>query len=339
MMKRPKMLKKVSIPAGAINVGTMPDNVITKQVNVELPEELQKALAMPNATRVDVPYIQTPPGHFKNLDADYDGTFREASFFIPIKDETKPNLICGADELYTGIVQDTFDIHVTTYNGNIGVYNIAHKIGNKADNYFVNVVRTNMNIIIYNSLIALIARYATCDPSVIYDLYSQATFDNYGPSIHIKEDLMKLVQDDNGLCEYQKNNNELQKIMQIGAAVRYKLSTHIASILYNFINAVVFGDYIDSVRFNLDILNNFNEVVMKEATLPMPMEEIKTSAKSLVVQYLLEVANLDTIKIIEMSDAVYLTVVNSILHDIYLVKGSNMICINPFKHKEDDYDF
>lgn len=302
------------------------------------PGEIQDVNPVPVESNT-APFIQTNKSYFEYLNADYNANFREASFFVPVQNKEKTNLLTGSEEPYGKIIQETFEDKINSSMGNVSVYNISHAIGNKAENYFTDILHTNMNIILYNGLVSLILEYAVCDTGMIYNLYTKNVFDEFGSSAitGMKREFMSLIVDeDHNLMQYQQNKNELQKIMEVGTSVRYKVASQIASLLYRFINNVVFGGYIDIVKLNYDIINDFQER-NEEYSASIPTKEIEGAAASLVTQHLLEVANIDMYKIIEITDITYMTVVNSILHDIYLTKMSNMVAINPFNDKSGGY--
>jgi len=267
--------------------------------------------------------------------------FNETPFFVPVKCN-EYNLVTGADEPYLGVVKDTVEHYIENYDG--GPRNLGEGIANICEDHFTNVLISNMNIIFSDGLFSMIFNYSMTNYTDIMKLYTKLIQDNFITGYFgAKAIFRNLIFEKNrygNLRKYHQSKDEMVEIMAGCNEIRVIVIKLISSVIYQFLNTVVFNGYINTTRFNADILNDFSQAAT-DGQVSFPIEEIKSSAPSMVLQYLLEMANIDINKIAEISDVIYITVINQMLKEIYLAQ--NYACIQPLKPArkadDDDYDY
>lgn len=269
--------------------------------------------------------INIGSGYLEDANADFDGNIIDPLIIVPMLN-TK-NLLTSAADPYTDITDHAFKDYINNidkkYTHNY-FYGIVENIKIRYAHQLSCIVITNMNIIFDAGIIRFLKNYVS-DINYMRKTYlekiSQEAFCLF--SSNIRSIFGRIVCEDNMdtvFVDYtQKNMNQLDSITFTGKEVLAYIMNFISNRMYEFINDIIFSDMTNCTAMNLDILSDFNPA-FRNSTMEKKenAEIISSSSKSMCIQYLLEMLNMDMHVIKDMIIINYYNTVNMMISDIIL---------------------
>jgi len=229
--------------------------------------------------------------HLEDLNADVDinTAIKKPLFFMPINGDM--NILNGTIEPYTNSVALAMG-NRSTYNSNDRSYIWEYQ--SYISNMFIDILNTNINIIIDNGIINELAPFFTVPRGEVFTLFMSTG--KYSLNM-----VRSCISSYNYALGAQRSVAGDHEVFSKLSQLRMDLSTEYAKIFYQFINTIMLNGMVD--------IRAFGDYIKNECGIEGNVEQSYTS---LCIQSALQLADADILKITEYGELLLVNVLRKL---------------------------